>query len=135
MCVRHGASVGGLSPTQPPGVQSAPLRIVRKEASMSLAARLDKSRWLAPFLLGFYCLFFFFYGLDTGELYRNETLRAIIAREMLRTGNWLVPTLYGQPLFTKPPGMYVAIALCSWPFGAVTEWTARLPSALAATCT
>src|SRR5207253_8432017 len=34
-----------------------------------------------------------------------------------------------------PPGIYVAIALCSWPGGAVTEWTARLPSALAATIT
>ncbi len=58
---------------------------------------------------------------------------AIIAREMLHTGNWIVPTLYGEPLFTKPPGMYVAIALCSWPLGDVTEWSARLPSALAAT--
>ncbi len=54
---------------------------------------------------------------------------------MLQSGNWVVPTLYGQPLFTKPPGMYVAIALCSWPFGEVSEWTARLPSALAATAT
>ena len=54
---------------------------------------------------------------------------------MLRTGNWIVPTLYGEPLFTKPPGMYVAIALCSCFGGDVTEWTSRLPSALAATCT
>src|SRR5579862_5142864 len=41
--------------------------------------------------------------------------------------------LYGEPLFTKPPGMYAAIAALSSPFGHVTEWTARLPSALAAT--
>src|SRR5437763_10819077 len=93
----------------------------------------DRSRWLVLALLGVYCAFLFFSGLDHGELYRNETLRAYIARAMLRTGNWIVPTLYGEPLFTKPPGMYVAIALCSWPFGMVTEWTARLPSALAAT--
>jgi 4-amino-4-deoxy-L-arabinose transferase-like glycosyltransferase len=45
----------------------------------------------------------------------------------------VVPTLYGEPLFTKPPGMYAAIALVSWPFGGVSEWTARLPSALAGT--
>src|SRR5438067_13749797 len=74
------------------------------------------------------CGFLFFYGLTAGELYRTESLRAIIAAEFLRTGNWLVPTLYGEPLFTKPPGMYAAIALVSWPFGGVTEWTARLPS-------
>src|SRR5438309_3294408 len=99
---------------------------------MSFSGRLSTSRWLAPLLLGCYCSFLFFYGLNTGELYRNETLRAIIARDMLRCGNWIVPTLYGEPIFTKPPGMYWAIALCSWPFGEVTEWTARLPSALAA---
>ena len=102
---------------------------------MFLRDRLDNSRWPALVILGLYCIFLFFYGLENGELYRNETLRAILAQEMLRTGNWLVPTLYGQPLFTKPPGMYVAIALCSLPFGEVTEWTARLPSALAATIT
>src|SRR5262249_5613272 len=32
-----------------------------------------------------------------------------------------------------PPGMYAAIAVASWPIGQVTEWSARLPSALAAT--
>jgi 4-amino-4-deoxy-L-arabinose transferase-like glycosyltransferase len=81
------------------------------------------------------CGFFFFYGINHGELYRTESLRAIIAAEFLRTGNWVVPTLYGEPLFTKPPGMYIAIALASWPMGHVSEWTSRLPSALAATFT
>jgi 4-amino-4-deoxy-L-arabinose transferase-like glycosyltransferase len=79
------------------------------------------------------CLFFF--GITEGELWRTESLRAIIGQEMLRSGNWIVPRLYGEPLFTKPPGMYIAIALASWPFGAVSEWTARLPSAVAATVT
>jgi 4-amino-4-deoxy-L-arabinose transferase-like glycosyltransferase len=83
-------------------------------------------------LLGFLCVYLSFYGLTAGELWRTESLRAIIAAEFLRTGNWIVPTLYGEPLFTKPPGMYAAIALVSWPMGAVTEWSARLPSALAA---
>jgi 4-amino-4-deoxy-L-arabinose transferase-like glycosyltransferase len=77
----------------------------------------------------------FFYGLHIGELYRTETLRAILAAEFLRSGDWIVPRLYGQPLFTKPPGMYAAIALASWPMGRVTEATARLPSAIAATVT
>src|SRR5438067_11881293 len=83
-------------------------------------------------LLGAFCGFTFFYGLTAGELYRTESLRAIIAQEFLNTGNWVVPVLYGDPLLTKPPGMYAAIALISWPVGGVTEWTARLPSALAA---
>jgi 4-amino-4-deoxy-L-arabinose transferase-like glycosyltransferase len=82
-----------------------------------------------------YCGFLFFYGLGSGELYRTESLRAILAAEFLRSGNWLVPTLYGEPFFTKPPGMYAAIAVLSWPAGQVTEWTARAPSAIAATLT
>jgi 4-amino-4-deoxy-L-arabinose transferase-like glycosyltransferase len=84
-------------------------------------------------VLSLWCGGLFFYGLGAGEFWRTEGLRAIIAAEFLHSGNWLVPTLYGEPLFTKPPGMYAAIALVSWPFGGVTEWTARLPSALAAT--
>jgi 4-amino-4-deoxy-L-arabinose transferase-like glycosyltransferase len=78
-------------------------------------------------------LFLFFYGLNATELWRTESLRAIIAQQMLDSGNWIVPRLYGEPLFTKPPGMYAAIALCSLPWGHVTDFTARLPSALAAT--
>ena len=92
-------------------------------------------RWVAALLLAGLCGFLFFYGLDAGDLYRTEGLRAAIASACLRGESWIVPTLFGEPLFTKPPGMYVAIALVSWPFGAVTEWTARLPSALAATAT
>lgn len=81
------------------------------------------------------CATLFYYGLTTGELYRTESLRAILAAEFLRSGNWVVPTLYGEPLLTKPPGMYAAVALASWPIGRVTEATARLPSAVAATVT
>lgn len=79
-----------------------------------------------------FCSFLFVYGIDRNELYRTESLRAIIAADFLRTGNWIVPTLYGEPLLTKPPGMYAAIALLSGPIGHVTEWSARLPSALSA---
>ena len=62
----------------------------------------------------------------------EESRWANAAREMIETGDWLVPRLYGEPLFTKPPSMYLAIVLCSLPLGSVTEFTARLPSALAA---
>lgn len=64
-------------------------------------------------------------------LYRNEGLRALLASEAMASGDWLVPRLYGEPHLTKPPGMGVAIAVCSWPSGAVSEVTARLPSVLA----
>lgn len=85
--------------------------------------------WL---ILPAWCGLLFYYGLVPAELWRTESLRAIIAEGMLRTGDWIVPTLYGEPLLTKPPGMYIAIALCSLPWGEVTELSARLPSAIAA---
>jgi len=87
-------------------------------------------RWL--FLVA-WCGFLFFYGLS-GPLYRTESLRAIIGQSAL-DGHWLTPTLYGEPFLTKPPGAYSAIGLASIPFGKVTEVSARLPSAFAATLT
>jgi 4-amino-4-deoxy-L-arabinose transferase-like glycosyltransferase len=89
-------------------------------------------RWPGLYILA-YCLFLFVYGLTSGPFYRTEGLRAAVASEMLRSGDWLVPHLYGEPLLTKPPIHYAAIALVSLPFGHVSEWTARLPSVLAAT--
>ena len=87
---------------------------------------------LAPFVLAGWFGILFLYGLAAGSLYRTESLRAIIGAEALR-GHWLYPVLYGEPFLTKPPGHYAAIAICSLPSGRVSEVTARLPSALAAT--
>lgn len=70
----------------------------------------------------------------SGPLYRTESLRAIVGQSAL-DGHWLTPTLYGEPFLTKPPGAYAAIGLASLPVGRVTEETARLPSAFAATIT
>ncbi len=95
--------------------------------------RLTERCWPPLLALAGLCGVLFFYGLDAGELYRTESLRAIVAADVLRSGDWLVPRLYGEPLLTKPPGAYAAIAAASAPFGGVTEWTARLPSAVAAT--
>jgi 4-amino-4-deoxy-L-arabinose transferase-like glycosyltransferase len=107
----------------------------RQQSGPTLLDRPAQKAWPDILILFILCAFLFFYGINAGELWRTESLRAIIAAEFLKTGNWLVPTLYGNPLFTKPPGSYAAIALVSWPFGGVSEWTARLPSALAATVT
>src|SRR4051812_28676117 len=87
-------------------------------------------RWA---ILVAWCGFLFFYGLS-GPLYRTESLRAIIGQAAL-DGHWLAPHLYGEPFLTKPPGAYAAIGIASLPFGRVTEETARLPSAVAATFT
>ncbi|HTT13224.1 MAG TPA: glycosyltransferase family 39 protein [Burkholderiaceae bacterium] len=47
-----------------------------------------------------------------------------VAWEMLRTGNWLTPTLDGLPFFHKPPLFYWITAASMWAFGA-NELAAR----------
>lgn len=76
-------------------------------------------------------LFLFLYGIHQGDLYRTEGLRAIIGKEMFRTGDWIVPKLYREPILTKPPMFYWAIAATGTLFGEVTTWSSRLPAALA----
>ncbi|VTS02144.1 ArnT family glycosyltransferase [Tuwongella immobilis] len=99
-----------------------------RAANRSLAfLRGNANGWL----LSLWCLLLFLPGITSGTLYRTESLRARIAWEGFR-GDWLVPTLYGDPFLTKPPGMYAAICLASLPFGEVTPISARIPSIVAA---
>src|SRR5437867_10079796 len=75
----------------------------------------------------------FFYGLgNIGLVGPDEPRYAAIAREMLKTGDYITPRLYGMPWFEKPPLMYWLAALGYKLFG-VSEAGARFPSALSAT--
>jgi 4-amino-4-deoxy-L-arabinose transferase-like glycosyltransferase len=60
----------------------------------------------------------------------NEPIRVIVAKEMMQTGNWLMPVLHGQPYYAKPPLMNWLIAASGSVFGTVNEWTSRFPSVL-----
>ncbi|MCS0809541.1 glycosyltransferase family 39 protein [Massilia agilis] len=73
--------------------------------------------------------FFFLYGLDAFPLRdNNEGLYAEIAREMLETGNYVVPHLNGVPYIEKPPLLYWLCALSMKLLGP-TPAAARLVSA------
>lgn len=61
----------------------------------------------------------------------DEPRYAWIARDMVETGDWVTPRLYGKPWFEKPPLFYWSAALCFKLFG-VSEAAARLPSAISA---
>src|SRR5947209_18495847 len=60
----------------------------------------------------------------------DEGLNAEAAREMLESGNWIVPTFNFQLRSSKPALLYWCEALAYRAFG-VNEFAARLPSALA----
>lgn len=62
----------------------------------------------------------------------DEPRYAEVAREMGVDGQFLVPRLNGETYTQKPPLFFWAINVASLVTGGFDEWTARLPSALAA---
>ena len=104
----------------------------------------DSRRWLAPLglavLLG--SLLFVRLGEDV-PLRSHEVLLAETARNMVlhrpvqlpdgsRPSPWLVPNFNYTPRLCKTPLPYWTVAGLAYLTGGVDEWTARLPSALAA---
>lgn len=87
-------------------------------------------RWLLLAL----CLFtlFLFLG-DTLFNTRGEPREAVVALSMLQDGNWVLPINNGVDMAYKPPFFHWLVALFSLPIGHVTEYTSRLPSAVALT--
>ncbi len=78
--------------------------------------------------------FLFFFRIGAHDLWSPDEPRyAQVAREMLDTGDWVVPHLNGEVYQEKPPLYFWLVALLSKPFGDVNETTARFPSASAAT--
>jgi len=74
----------------------------------------------------------FFYSLGNYSLKEPDEGRyAEIPREMVETGDYLVPRLDYVRYFEKPPLLYWACALSYNVFG-VSEWSFRFPNALAA---
>lgn len=69
-------------------------------------------------------------GLGTPELKGEEGRRILPAVEMLRSGEWILPEMEGQPYLRKPPLINWAIAAGFSLAGTMSEWSARLPSAL-----
>jgi 4-amino-4-deoxy-L-arabinose transferase-like glycosyltransferase len=78
---------------------------------------------------------FFFHNLGSYSLKEPDEGRyAEIPREMVETGDYIVPHLDYVRYFEKPPLLYWATALSFRIFG-LSEWSARLPNALAALLT
>jgi len=59
----------------------------------------------------------------------NEGQRAAPPAEMIRSGDFVLPTLNGKPYLAKPPLLYWIIAGLYRATGVTSEWTARVPTA------
>jgi len=74
--------------------------------------------------------FLLFWDLGNRGLWVAEGRWAVIAREMLATGDFFHPTINGEPYFDKPLLTYWWIVASSFLTGGVNEWAVRLPGAL-----
>ena len=81
-----------------------------------------------------FCGFLFFAGLQIiGLVGADEPRYAQIAREMLQRHDWVTPVLFGQPWLEKPPLYYWCAMVAYKATGGVSDWAARLPSAVLCT--
>lgn len=93
-----------------------------------LSNKQHSSTWMLVILC--FLGLFLFLG-DTLFNTRGEPREAIVAVSMLKEGNWILPVNNGVDIAYKPPFFHWLVALFSLPLGHVTEYTSRLPSALA----
>ena len=96
-------------------------------AGTSTAARIGRAILILATL---YVCYFSHLG-AMGFVGPDEPRYAWIARDMMETGDWVTPRLYGKPWFEKPPLFYWGAAISFRLFG-VSETAARLPSAISA---
>ena len=69
--------------------------------------------------------------LGLGHFYtRGEPREALVAVAMMEQGNYILPVFQGEFAF-KPPMLHWLVSLFSLPQGFVSEYTARMPSAVA----
>ena len=61
----------------------------------------------------------------------DEGRRALIALEMFRKNEWLIPRLLGKLILTKPPLFYWMEVIAFHITGSTSDWSARLPSVIA----
>lgn len=89
-------------------------------------------RFLFAILIIFSC-FVLFFDLGGRGFQNKDYLRfAETAREMMYTGDYVVPHYAGKIYLAKPPLLMWSIALPSKFYGVITPFTARIPSALCA---
>jgi 4-amino-4-deoxy-L-arabinose transferase-like glycosyltransferase len=74
-----------------------------------------------------------FFRLGSDRLYPTSERRCFaVVAEMVRSGDWLVPKLDGEPRLQKPPLFYWAAATVAELAGGDSRWTLRSVSAAAA---
>lgn len=71
-----------------------------------------------------------FWMLSGRALDSHECFVSVTAREMLQSGDWVLPTCNGQLRINKTPLSYRLVGIAAKVTGKVDEFTARMPSAV-----
>jgi hypothetical protein len=95
---------------------------------------IDKMAFQWTLLISFACVIFFINIGGTGIYSAQEGRAAIVASNMLKTGNYLNVTIKGEPETEKPIMTYWLYAVAGKIFG-VNEFSVRLPSVISAIVT
>ena len=90
-----------------------------------------KSGLGSALLLAFLGALLYFPSFAADELDDEEGRRALPAREMVESGDFVVPTLWGEPYLSKPPLYFWLVAAASTLTDGVNTASTRLPSVLA----
>ena len=91
------------------------------------------STWLAWSILIVVCLTLTFSYLGSYvTLGSHEVVAAVPGREMLHSGDWIIPRYGDVPRVRKPPLVYWLVASSGWLFGGFDDFVVRFHSAIAA---
>ena len=102
-------------------------------AAATPATRARYVAWSELATLAGFCAYLFFYGLGSfGLVGADEPRYAQIAREMLARRDWITPCFNGVPWLEKQ-ALYYWSAMLSYQVFGVSDWAARVPSAVFAT--
>ena len=109
--------------------------VLKSSLTSSKISAIPARFWL--FLYSFFwllllCWLAFFNNMGSlGLMDKTEALFVEIGNQMLKRGDWITPWWNGKPFFDYPVWGFWMVALSFQLFG-VSEWSARLPVALAA---
>lgn len=107
--------------------EAAPVPASTLASSTALAYRTAWYREASLWLLVAVTIGIYLPRLTTLTIRGEESRRAVIAREMVDTGDWLVPRTQGVPRLSRPPLQNWMIAGIATVSGGMSSWAIRLP--------
>jgi len=114
------------------------LRMEEPSPTQGVLAEATRAHWKEMLLLVLLSCAVLLPSLSTTSLWDPDEGRyAVCARTAIEEGHWIIPYYNGHPRVVKRPLMVWLVAASSLALnhGEVTEWTARLPSVVAAVLT